>query len=121
VRVTAGEIWDVAVDLRPDSPTRLQWTAAVLSAENFRQLYIPPGFAHGFCVTSESAQVQYKCTALYDPADEIGIAWNDPALAIAWPIASPTLSQRDRVNPSVEEALKVLARHQRSAEVQPYT
>ena len=96
VRVTEGEIWDVAVDVRPGSPTFGRWTAEILSATNFRQLYIPPGCAHGFCVLSEAAEVQYKCTELYDPVDEIGIAFDDPTLAIAWPVRQPLLSDRDR-------------------------
>jgi dTDP-4-dehydrorhamnose 3,5-epimerase len=95
IRVVQGEIWDVAVDVRPSSPTRGRWTAEVLSAENFKQLYVPPGCAHGFCVLSDTAQVEYKCTELYDPADELGIAWNDPDLAIAWPVSNPLLSERD--------------------------
>ena len=95
IRVVQGEIWDVAVDVRPSSPTRGQWTAEVLSADNFKQLYVPPGCAHGFCVLSDTAQVEYKCTELYDPADELGIAWNDPDLAIAWPVSNPLLSERD--------------------------
>jgi len=74
-----------------------------LSAENFRQLYIPPGFAHGFCVLSPTAQVEYKCTALYDPADEIGIAYDDPDIAIAWPISTPVLSERDKRHPRLAE------------------
>ena len=98
MRVVAGEIFDVAVDIRRGSPTFGRWVAARLSAENFRQLYIPPGFAHGFCVVSEVAQVEYKCTELYDAADEIGIAWNDPTLAIAWPVREPLLSDKDRRN-----------------------
>jgi dTDP-4-dehydrorhamnose 3,5-epimerase len=96
VRVVAGEIWDVAVDLRPESATFGRWTGATLSREDLRQLYIPPGFAHGFCVLSERAEVQYKCTELYDPADEGGIAYDDPALAIPWPFTSPVLSDKDR-------------------------
>jgi dTDP-4-dehydrorhamnose 3,5-epimerase len=96
IRVVEGEIWDVAVDVRRGSATFGRWTAERLSAENFKQLYVPPGCAHGFCVLSETAQVQYKCTELYDPADEIGIAYDDPDLAIAWPVASPLLSERDR-------------------------
>jgi dTDP-4-dehydrorhamnose 3,5-epimerase len=96
IRVVEGEIWDVAVDVRQGSPTFGRWTAEQLSADNFRQFYVPPGCAHGFCVLSEIAQVQYKCTELYDPADEIGIAYNDPDIAIAWPVASPILSPRDR-------------------------
>ena len=96
VRVIEGEIWDVAVDVRPGSATFGRWVAETLSAENFRQLYIPPGCAHGFCVLSDRAQVQYKCTALYDPKDEIGIAFDDCALGIQWPVDAPVLSDRDR-------------------------
>lgn len=95
VRAVAGEIWDVAVDLRPGSPTFGRWTAATLTGEDFKQFYVPAGCAHGFCVLSETAQVQYKCTELYDPADEVTIAWNDPALAVAWPVQQPILSKRD--------------------------
>jgi dTDP-4-dehydrorhamnose 3,5-epimerase len=102
VRVIEGTIWDVAVDIRPDSPTFGQHVGVELSAENFRQIYVPPGFAHGFCVTTEVAQVEYKCTAYYDPADERGIAWNDPRLAIPWPVADPVLSARDQTNPTLE-------------------
>ena len=96
VRAVEGEMFDVAVDIRPGSPTFGRWVGVRLSGENFRQLYVPPGFAHGFCVLSPFAQVEYKCTDLYDPADEIGIAWNDPALGIAWPIMDPILSTRDQ-------------------------
>lgn len=110
VRVTEGEIWDVAVDVRAGSPTLGRWTAVTLSAANFRQLYIPPGCAHGFCVLSETAQVQYKCTELYNPADEIGIAYNDPALAIAWPVAEPILSPRDRKHGPLSDVMPRLVR-----------
>jgi dTDP-4-dehydrorhamnose 3,5-epimerase len=96
MRVIEGEIWDVAVDIRPGSSTYGKYVSAVLSSENFRQLWVPPGLAHGFCVLSERAQVEYKCTDFYDPADELVIAWNDPDLAIPWPIAAPLLSERDR-------------------------
>ena len=96
VRVVEGEIWDVAVDIRRGSATFGQWVGTALSAESFRQLWIPPDFAHGFCVLSESAQVEYKVTDFWDPDDEITIAWNDPGLAIEWPIESPLLSQPDR-------------------------
>jgi dTDP-4-dehydrorhamnose 3,5-epimerase len=102
VRVIEGAIWDVAVDVRPESPTFGKWTATTLSAENFRQLYVPPGFAHGFCVLSESAQVEYKCTELYDPTDEIGIAYNDPGIGITWPVSEPVLSARDSSHPTLE-------------------
>ena len=103
VRAVEGEIWDVAVDLRADSATFGQWTAAILSGENFHQFYVPPGCAHGFCVLSESAQVQYKVTELYDSSDEAGVAYNDPSINITWPITSPLLSERDRRNPSLGE------------------
>jgi dTDP-4-dehydrorhamnose 3,5-epimerase len=110
VRVIEGEIWDVALDVRPESPTFLRWTAATLSAANFRQLYIPPGCAHGFYVVSPAAQVQYKCTELYDPADEIGIAWNDPEAAIPWPVLEPPLlSARDQANRPLREVLAAVA------------
>jgi len=105
IRVIQGEIWDVAVDIRPGSPTFKQWCAVVLSAENFKQIYIPPGYAHGFCVLSETAQVEYKCTAPYDPADECGIAYDDAELAVAWPITEPLLSKRDAANPTLAEFL----------------
>jgi len=102
VRVVEGEIFDVAVDIRRGSPTLGRHVAAVLSAENFRQLWIPPGFAHGFCVTSERAQVEYKCTAYYAPQCELAVAWDDPALGISWPIRNPVLSERDRSAPRLE-------------------
>lgn len=105
IRVVLGEIWDVAVDVRPDSPTFRQWTAAALSAQNFAQLYVPVGCAHGFCVLSDEAQVEYKCTELYDPADEAGIAYDDPELAIPWPVQQPILSERDRRNASLQKYL----------------
>ena len=95
VRVIQGEIFDVAVDIRRGSPTYARHVGVTLSSENFRQLYIPPGLAHGFVVTSATAQVEYKCTDLYHPECELTIAWDDPTLAIPWPIDSPTLSQKD--------------------------
>lgn len=110
VRAAAGEIWDVAVDLRADSPTFGQWTAATLSGDNFRQLYVPPGCAHGFCVTSDTAEVHYKCTDFYDPADETGIRFDDPSLAIPWPVTAPVLSARDRQNAGFAELVARLAR-----------
>jgi dTDP-4-dehydrorhamnose 3,5-epimerase len=96
IRVIEGEVFDVAVDVRRGSPTFGRWVAVTLSAENFRQCYIPPGFAHGFYVTTAAAQVEYKCTDVYDPASEIGIAWDDSSLAIAWPLGDRILSPRDR-------------------------
>jgi dTDP-4-dehydrorhamnose 3,5-epimerase len=98
IRVTEGEVWDVAVDARPESATFGRWFGERLSVDNRRQLYVPPGCAHGFCVLSERALVQYKCTELYDPADEVGIAYDDPTLAIAWPVNQPVLSDKDRHN-----------------------
>ncbi len=99
VRVLAGAIFDVAVDIRWGSPTFGQWFGVALSADNFRQLYIPVGFAHGFCVLSETADVAYKCNSYYAPADERGLAWNDPTLTIAWPVTDPILSARDQHQP----------------------
>jgi dTDP-4-dehydrorhamnose 3,5-epimerase len=109
VRAVRGEIFDVAVDVRPGSPTYGKWVSALLSEDNFRQLWVPPGFAHGFCVTSEIAEVEYKCTALYDRADEIGVAWNDPDLRIAWPIAAPLLSPKDEALPTLARLREQLA------------
>jgi dTDP-4-dehydrorhamnose 3,5-epimerase len=103
LRCIAGEIFDVAVDVRRGSPTFGLWAGVVLSAENFRQLFVPAGFAHGFCVTSESAEVEYKCSEPYSPEDEIAIAWNDPAIGIRWPIDEPTLSSRDAAAPTLAE------------------
>ena len=96
VRVIRGAIWDVAVDLRVGSPTFGQWRGVELSAENFRQLYVPVGFAHGFCVLSAEAEVLYKTSDFYSRAHERGIIWNDPTLGVAWPIAEPLLSARDQ-------------------------
>lgn len=96
VRVLQGEVLDVAVDIRRGSPTFAQWVATRLSAENKRQLFVPHGFAHGFLVLSEYAEVLYKCDAFYDPADEHGIAWNDPLLGLPWEIATPVLSPKDQ-------------------------
>jgi dTDP-4-dehydrorhamnose 3,5-epimerase len=96
VYVLQGEVFDVAVDIRLGSPTFGKVEGVTLSAENKRQLYIPPGFAHGFCVTSETALFAYKCTDLYNPQSEGSVLWNDPDLGIAWPIATPELSAKDR-------------------------
>ena len=101
IRVIEGEIFDVAVDVRRGSPTFGRWVGVTLTAENFRQCYVPHGFAHGFCVISAIAQVEYKCTDLYDPASEVGVAWNDPALAISWPVDQPLLSWRDSQHPTL--------------------
>ena len=95
VRVIAGRIWDVAVDVRTDSSTFGRYVGAELSAENQKQLYIPTGMLHGFVVLSEEAEVEYKCSDFYDPASEVSVLWNDPEVAIQWPIDAPTLSERD--------------------------
>ncbi len=101
VRVIHGEIFDVAVDVRRGSPTFGRFVGVTLSADNFLQCYVPPGFAHGFCVLTASAEVEYKCTDFYDPASEIGVAWNDQTLGIPWPVAEPILSARDARNPTL--------------------
>ena len=104
VFVLQGEIFDVAVDIRRGSPSFGRWVGFRLDAESRRQLFIPPGLAHGFMVLSESAEVYYKCTELYRPDDEYGIYWNDPAIAIAWPDCSPPLlSPRDQDLPRLEQ------------------
>ncbi|MFI3135863.1 MAG: dTDP-4-dehydrorhamnose 3,5-epimerase [Methylococcaceae bacterium] len=96
VHVLQGEVFDVAVDIRPDSPDFGRWVGVYLSAENHRQLYVPPGFAHGFCVTSEVALFVYKCTELYHPETDLSIAWNDPAIGVEWPVTQPNLSKKDQ-------------------------
>jgi dTDP-4-dehydrorhamnose 3,5-epimerase len=96
VTVVHGSVYDVAVDIRRGSPTFGRWYGIELSDRNMRQLYIPPGFAHGFCVLSETAGFFYKCTDVYQPADERGIAWNDPELQIPWPTAVPVISSKDQ-------------------------
>jgi dTDP-4-dehydrorhamnose 3,5-epimerase len=96
VRAARGEIFDVAVDIRLDSPTFGRYAGAMLSEANAHQLWVPPGFAHGFCVLSDEADVEYKCTTFYDSADEIAIQWDDPAIGIRWPVSEPLISARDR-------------------------
>jgi dTDP-4-dehydrorhamnose 3,5-epimerase len=108
VRATEGEIYDVAVDIRRGSPTFKKWFGTMLSESNFRLLYIPPGFAHAFCVLSPIAQVQYKCTAFYSPADEITIRWDDPAIGVDWPIKNPLLSEKDSKAPLLDQILECL-------------
>jgi dTDP-4-dehydrorhamnose 3,5-epimerase len=112
VRAIEGEIFDVAVDIRRGSPTFAQWVGVVLSAENFLQLYVPPGFVHGFCVLSGVAQVEYKCTDFYAPNDEQSVIWNDPDIGIAWPIADPVLAPKDRNAPRLAEILALLPEYQ---------
>lgn len=103
VQVLSGEVIDVAVDVRVGSPAFGQWVSEVLSEANHRQMYIPPGFAHGYCVTSETALFSYKCTDFYNAATEIGIIWNDPELDIDWPIAKPILSPKDAGYPRLKD------------------
>ncbi|EIF44093.1 dTDP-4-dehydrorhamnose 3,5-epimerase [gamma proteobacterium BDW918] len=103
VRVVSGEVYDVAVDIRPDSPSFGQWEGVILSEENKRQFWVPPGFAHGFVVLSDTADFEYKCTDYYDPSDEGSLIWNDPAMAITWPLKNPTLSDKDSKAPTFAE------------------
>ena len=103
VRAARGRIWDVAVDLRRDSPTYRQWEGHELDDERHRQLFVPVGFAHGFCVLSHEADVHYRLSSYYDPATEAGIAWDDPDVGVEWPIADPQLSERDRNAPRLAE------------------
>jgi len=96
VRVIRGEVYDVAVDIRNGSPTFGEWEGVILSEDNKKQFWVPPGFAHGFVVLSDTADFEYKCTDYYDPSDEGSILWNDPDLDIPWPIANPVLSTKDQ-------------------------
>ena len=99
-----GEIWDVAVDVRPGSPTFGQWHGERLTGELKNQIFVPAGFAHGFCVLSDTAEVAYKCSRLYAPNDEGGVVWNDPDLAIEWPLDEPVLSPKDAALPQLKNA-----------------
>ena len=103
VQVLQGEVWDVAVDIRRGSPQFGRWTAVSLSALNRKQLYVPPGFAHGFCVVSDTALFSYKCTESYYPEHEAGIRWDDADIGIQWPIAEPVLSGKDRTLPCLAD------------------
>jgi dTDP-4-dehydrorhamnose 3,5-epimerase len=103
VRAARGEIFSVAADINPRSATFGRWVGFTLSDVNHRQLWIPPGYAHGFAVVSEIADFEYKCTDYYDPGSETGVIWNDPDLAIAWPIKDPTLSEKDKRLPTLAE------------------
>jgi dTDP-4-dehydrorhamnose 3,5-epimerase len=103
IRVITGAVYDVAVDVRRGSPTFGRWVSTLLSSDNFLQCFVPSGFAHGFAVLSETADVEYKCSDIYDPASEVGIAWNDPALGITWPVEQPILSPRDRAHPTLAQ------------------
>jgi len=98
-----GAVFDVAVDIDPNSTTYGQYVGVELTGENHKQMWVPPGYAHGFCVLSETADFQYKCTDYYDPNDEGGVIWNDPDVAIEWPVAHPSLSSKDALLPSLKE------------------
>ena len=108
VRCPRGRIYDVAVDLRRDSPTYGQWEGYELDDEAHRQLFVPVGFGHGFAVLSDVADVAYLCSSTYDPATESGIAWDDPDVAVEWPVAEPLLSERDRNAPALAEVAETL-------------
>lgn len=108
VTITAGAVLDVAVDLRPNSPTFGEYESVLLTEENKLQFYIPPGFAHGFCVLSDLADFEYKCTDYYNPNDECGIIWNDPTVAINWPIKNPILSNKDLQQPLLKDIEKTI-------------
>lgn len=103
VRVVSGAVYDVAVDIRQSSPTFGQWEGVILSEENKTQFWVPPGFAHGFAVLSDTADFEYKCTDYYDPSDEGSILWNDPSLNISWPIDNPILSDKDSSAPRLAD------------------
>ncbi|MEH6564957.1 MAG: dTDP-4-dehydrorhamnose 3,5-epimerase [Halopseudomonas sp.] len=103
VRVSRGSVWDVAVDIDPQSPTYGQHVGVELNDENHRQMWVPPGYAHGFCVLSDIADFQYKCTDYYRPEDEGALLWNDPDLNIPWPVEQPLLSAKDLNNPTLRQ------------------
>jgi dTDP-4-dehydrorhamnose 3,5-epimerase len=103
VRCARGRVWDVAVDLREGSPTYGRWDAHELDDQSHRQLFVPDGFGHGFCVLSDAADLVYLLSDYYDPERERGIAWDDPELAIEWPVTDPILSDRDRAAPRLSE------------------
>jgi len=105
VQVVKGAVFDVAVDIRADSSTFGKWVGVELTEDNHHQLWVPPGFAHGFCVLSEVADFQYKCTDFYHPEDEGGILWNDPGIGIEWPLDDPLLSAKDQANPCFKDAV----------------
>ncbi|MGM8364869.1 dTDP-4-dehydrorhamnose 3,5-epimerase [Virgibacillus sp. W0181] len=104
VRVITGSIYDVAVDIRKGSPTFGEWVGVELDGDNFRMLLVPQGFAHGFCTLAENTHVQYKVDAYYSAENDRGIRWDDPALAINWPVTNPILSEKDRKQPLLKEA-----------------
>jgi len=106
VSVSEGEVYDVVVDIRDDSPNYGRWRAVTLSAENRTMLYVPPGYGHGFCVVSEGAQVSYATTTEYAPESERGVIWSDPSLAIPWPVDAPIVSAKDQTWPRLEQVTR---------------
>lgn len=106
VQVLEGEVFDVAVDIRRGSPSYGKWVAEVLSDKNHKQIYVPPGFAHGFCVLSDTVRFIYKCTDIYNSKDEYGVLWSDAELNIDWPIQNPVLSEKDRSLPTLSDVNK---------------
>lgn len=103
VRCVRGEVFDVAVDINPGSDTFGQWAGVSLSEDNKSQIYVPPGYAHGFQVVSETAEIEYKCTDYYDPEGEAGLVWNDPEVGIQWPLPDPVLSDKDQMLPTLAQ------------------
>lgn len=113
IRVLRGAIFDVVVDIRRGSPTFCRWIAIELSSDNFLQCYVPAGYAHGFCVLSEVAEVEYKCSEFYDPADELTISWDDPAIGVKWPAIEPILSAKDRQAQPLADSIDLLPVYKR--------
>ena len=109
VRVINGEVWDVAVDVRKDSPTFGKWHGVLLSADNKKQFFVPEGFLHGFVVLSDAATFVYKCTRLYEPDDEYGVAWDDADIDVKWPTTEVRLSEKDKHNHSLAELQERIA------------
>ncbi len=103
VYVARGEVFDVAVDMRRSSPTFGRWVGQLLNDQNHHQMWVPPGFAHGFCVLSEEVEFLYKCTQLYDPTDDRGVLWNDPDIGVQWPLTDPALSAKDLKQPRLRD------------------
>jgi dTDP-4-dehydrorhamnose 3,5-epimerase len=112
VRVTRGRVFDVAVDVRVGSPTYKKWVGVELSEDNFRLLYVPPGFAHGFVTRSEVAEMEYKVTDFYDKNDEAALLWSDPEIGIRWDTSNPTLSSKDQAGRSLKDLEPLLPRYQ---------
>lgn len=114
IRVVRGAIFDVVVDVRKGSPTFCRWSGIELSADNFLQCYVPAGYAHGFCVRSEVAEVEYKCSEFYDPDDELTIMWNDPAIGVKWPTEEPLVSAKDSQARPLDQLAEFLPLYQRA-------